>query len=306
MRKILAPLLAAVLLLTACGGTEEEAKPLDSLKVTATEKGQAPEVEFETPLKISEQVVKKLNEGDGATIEPNQTLSLRMSAFNPKDGSATMETYSAADGNDLALNDQMKNGNPELYSALKDSKVGSRFAFAIPGVEGTGGTQGRAPQLLILTVESAEESAEEVVPPLETVQGEKVAPVQGLPQVKVNDAGVPQITIGESAKKPGKLVSQYLIKGEGDVVAETDTVTAHYVGVQWSNGKKFDSSWDRGQTSDFPLTGVIEGWTEGLSGKTVGSRVLLVIPPELGYGKDPQPGQPSGTLVFVVDILDVS
>ncbi len=302
MRKILAPLLAAGLLLTACGGTEEEPQPLDSLEVTATEEGKAPKVEFDTPLEISEQVVKKLSDGDGPEIDPNQTLSLRMSAFNPMDGSTLTETYTAASGRDLPLDEQMKNGNPELYNALEESKVGSQFAFAVPGVEAPEGTQGQDPQLLIFTVESAAE----IVPPLDKVQGKAVEPVEGLPTVKVNDDGAPQITIGDSAEKPAKLVSQYLVEGEGDVVKETDTVTAHYVGVQWSNGEKFDSSWDRGQTSDFPLTGVIEGWTQGLTGKTVGSRVLLVIPPELGYGSEPTQGQPGGTLVFVVDILGVS
>lgn len=302
MRKILAPLLAAALLLTACGGTEEKAKPLDSLEVSATEDGKAPKVEFDTPLKFSKQIVKKLSDGDGAEIDAGQTLSLRMSVFNAKDGSVQMETYTAAAGSDLALDDQMKNGNPELYKALEESKVGSQFAFAVPGVKGAEGAQSRPAQLLVFTVEGTDE----VVPPLDKVEGKAVEPAEGLPTVKVNDEGVPEITIDDTAEKPKELVAQTLIKGDGAVVTESDTVTAHYVGVQWSNGKKFDSSWDRGAPSDFPLTGVIKGWTQGLTGQTVGSRVLLVIPPELGYGENPASGQPGGTLVFVVDILGVS
>ncbi len=302
VRKILAPLLAAALLLTACGGSEEEAKPLDSLEVSATEEGKAPKVEFDTPLKVPEQIIKKLSAGDGAEIEPGQTLSLRMSSFNAKDGSTIVETYTSAAGDDLALDDQMKNGNPKLYNALEEAKVGSQFAFAVPGVKGTEGAQSQPAQLLVFTVESAED----VEPPLEKAEGEAVEPAEGLPTVKVNAEGVPEITIDDSAEKPEELVAQTLIKGDGAVVTESDTVTAHYVGVQWSNGKKFDSSWDRGQPSDFPLTGVIKGWTQGLTGKTVGSRVLLVIPPELGYGENPASGQPGGTLVFVVDILGVS
>ncbi|HET7414258.1 MAG TPA: FKBP-type peptidyl-prolyl cis-trans isomerase [Arthrobacter sp.] len=299
MRKIVAPLLAATLLLSACGGAEE---PLPSLTVTSEGEGKAPKVEFDAPLKLKKPVVKQLEEGDGAEIDPGQTLSLRMSAFNAKDGSRTMETYTQDSGDDLALDDQMKSGNPQLYKVLKDARVGSQFAYAVPPVDGGQSGPSRAGQVLVFTIESAEKTPV----PLEKAKGEPVEPVEKLPTVKVNSDGVPEITIDKSDPKPDELVAQTLIKGSGEVVKKSDTITAHYVGVQWSNGKKFDSSWDRGTPSDFPLTGVIEGWTKGLSGQTVGSRVLLVIPPELAYGKDPASGQPGGTLVFVVDILGIS
>ncbi len=93
------------------------------------------------------------------------------------------------------------------------------------------------------------------------------------------------------------------------MVEAGQTITVHYTGVIWASGKKFDSSWDRKQPIDFGIgTGdVIAGWDDGLVGQTVGSQVLLVVPPDQGYGSA---GQPSAgitgtdTLVFVVDILD--
>ncbi|GAB3246200.1 FKBP-type peptidyl-prolyl cis-trans isomerase [Arthrobacter pigmenti] len=299
MRKIVAPLLAATLLLSACSGAEE---PLPSLTVTSEGEGKAPKVEFDAPLKVKKPVVKELEEGDGAEIDPGQTLSLRMTAFNAKDGSRTMETYTKGSGDDLPLDDQMKNGNPQLYKVLKDARVGSQFAYAVPGVEGGQSGPSRPGQVLVFTIDSAEKT----VAPLEKAKGKPVEPVEELPTVKENSDGVPRITIDKPDPKPDELVAQTLVKGSGEVVKKSDTITAHYVGVQWSNGKKFDSSWDRGEPSEFPLTNVIEGWTKGLSGQTIGSRVLLVIPPELAYGKDPASGQPGGTLVFVVDILGVS
>ncbi len=291
-------MLAAALLLTACSNSEE---PLPSLSVSSGGEGEAPKVEFDTPLKVKEPVVKTVEEGDGAEIDPGQTLSVRISAFNAKDGSNTEETYTADSGNDLELNDKMKQGNPQLYNVLADARVGSQFAYAVPPVGGGQGAPGRPGQLLVFTVESAKETKQ----PLDKAKGKPVEPVAELPTVKVNDDGVPQITIDKADPKPDELAAQTLIKGSGEKVKKSDTITAHYVGVQWSNGKKFDSSWDRGQPSEFPLTGVIKGWTQGLSGQTVGSRVLLVIPPELAYGKDPAQGQPGGTLVFVVDILGI-
>jgi peptidylprolyl isomerase len=102
---------------------------------------------------------------------------------------------------------------------------------------------------------------------------------------------------------------QPLIKGAGPVVQAGQTITVHYTGAIWATGKTFDSSWDSGTPAEFSIgTGeVISGWDEGLVGQTVGSQVLLVVPPDKGYGATgSSDGTISGTdtLVFVVDILD--
>jgi len=99
-------------------------------------------------------------------------------------------------------------------------------------------------------------------------------------------------------------VAQDLITGKGAVVKETDTIVANYVGVNFVGGEIFDSSFEAGKVATFPLNGVIQGWTKGLTGKTVGSRVLLVIPADMAYGEKGQ-GKAKGDLVFVVDILGV-
>ncbi len=92
------------------------------------------------------------------------------------------------------------------------------------------------------------------------------------------------------------------------MVESGQDLTVHYTGVIYASGEQFDSSWDRGEPSSFPIGvgGVIAGWDEGLVGQTVGSQVLLVIPPEQGYGADGNPDagiSGTDTLVFVVDIL---
>ena len=82
-----------------------------------------------------------------------------------------------------------------------------------------------------------------------------------------------------------------------------------YVGVGYSNGKEFDSSWSAGQPFTFQLGSgwVIPGWDQGIEGMKVGGRRELIIPPDLGYGEQGQPPaiKPDETLVFVVDLLDV-
>ena len=132
--------------------------------------------------------------------------------------------------------------------------------------------------------------------------GEKVAGVPAdLPKVTLAKDGKPSIDMN-GYKGSDSLVSQDLIKGKGAVVKDTQSVVAHYTG--WLlDGTQFDSSWDRGQSSAFSLDSVIKGWKQGLAGHTVGSQVLLVVPPSLGYGnKDQEKIPANSTLVFVVDI----
>ncbi|HSA50650.1 MAG TPA: FKBP-type peptidyl-prolyl cis-trans isomerase, partial [Yinghuangia sp.] len=104
---------------------------------------------------------------------------------------------------------------------------------------------------------------------------------------------------------PTGLGAQVLTEGTGAVVSAQDLVNANYEGVSWSTKKVFDSSFERGEPAEFYLESVIKGWTQGLAGKKVGSRVLLTIPGDLGYGaagKDPDI-KSNETLVFVVDII---
>jgi peptidylprolyl isomerase len=96
-----------------------------------------------------------------------------------------------------------------------------------------------------------------------------------------------------------------LIEGTGPKLVAGQTIMANYIGATYSDGKVFDSSWQRGQPAQFPV-GVgqlIAGWDKGLVGVPVGSRVQLDIPADLAYGDSPEGGKPAGDLRFVVDIL---
>ncbi len=99
-----------------------------------------------------------------------------------------------------------------------------------------------------------------------------------------------------------------VVVGTGEVAVAGKTATVHYTG--WlTNGKKFDSSVDRGQPFSFPLGAgrVIKGWDEGVQGMKVGGKRKLTIPPDLGYGARGAGGviPPNATLVFDVELLAV-
>ncbi|PIS10833.1 MAG: hypothetical protein COT73_07250 [Bdellovibrio sp. CG10_big_fil_rev_8_21_14_0_10_47_8] len=100
---------------------------------------------------------------------------------------------------------------------------------------------------------------------------------------------------------------QYIVvtEGKGKTPTLKDTVKAHYKGTL-INGTQFDSSYDRGQPAEFPVEGVIKGWTEALQMMKEGGKVKLFIPSELGYGPAARPGIPANSvLVFDVELLEV-
>jgi hypothetical protein len=97
------------------------------------------------------------------------------------------------------------------------------------------------------------------------------------------------------------------VVGGGDKVEGPEfTVTVHYTG--WlTDGTKFDSSVDRGEPAQFPLTGVIPGWTEGVQGMAVGGKRRLIIPSGLAYGPDGRGATiPGGaTLIFDIELISI-
>lgn len=103
---------------------------------------------------------------------------------------------------------------------------------------------------------------------------------------------------------PSGLVYKVIKEGNGAKPAVTDVVKVHYVG-KFIDGTVFDSSRERGEAAEFPLNGVIPGWTEGLQLMPVGSVYELVIPSDLAYGDNNPRMPPFATLVFEVELLDI-
>jgi FKBP-type peptidyl-prolyl cis-trans isomerase FkpA len=118
--------------------------------------------------------------------------------------------------------------------------------------------------------------------------------------------------LAKNSKKPGINVTgsglQYEVisEGMGRRPAATDTVRVHYEGTL-TDGTVFDSSYSHGEPIEFPLNGVIPGWTEGLQLMNVGSKYRLIIPSDLGYGSQGAGQQipPYSTLIFQVELLDI-
>jgi peptidylprolyl isomerase len=112
------------------------------------------------------------------------------------------------------------------------------------------------------------------------------------------------------AEPPADLVITDVTQGDGAEATSGSTVSVHYVGVAHSTGEEFDASYNRGTPLQFRIGvgQVIQGWDQGVEGMKVGGRRQLVIPPHLGYGDRGAGGviKPGETLIFVVDLLEVS
>ena len=106
---------------------------------------------------------------------------------------------------------------------------------------------------------------------------------------------------------PSGLVYQSIKEGTGASPAATDVVKVHYRGTFPDTGKEFDSSYKRGEPTEFPLNGVIPCWTEGLQKLKIGGKAKLVCPSTIAYGDQGRPPKiPGGaTLVFEVELLEI-
>ena len=272
--------------------------------------GAAPVVTFEAPLSavLTQRFVAI--EGEGVEVQDGDILSIDYSLYNAATGDLIEESgYTEVSPTVLSLDTDAPNFVGVSLTAAC-STVGSRVVGLIPPLEAFGadgatefGLGAGESLLFIVDVIEIKPPPE---PPLERLEGESADPPAGFPEVTYDDDGAPTVTIPEG-DIPTEFALSAVIEGAGAEVGGGDVVVVHYHGVNWNTGEVFDSSWERGSPASFPTGGVIAGFRDGLVGQTVGSRVIIVIPPELGYG--PSGGTPDGsigatdTIVFVVDIL---
>lgn len=279
----------------------------DAVKVTG-DVGKLPVVTFDPGLTAPSTERSVVIEGDGDTVLKGDTVQVQFSILNGAtavniDGTGyTDDTLAEFDVDEAKL-------LPGLVKTLQCSTVGSRVVGVIPPADafGDAGSQqlgiGASDDMVFVVDIVAIKPAPE--PALPKADGVDQPPVDGFPTVVLDDSGRPTVTIPDTAP-PADFQLAVLKKGDGPVVPEASDVTVHYEGINWNTKVIFDESWARGTPSTFNTSRVVAGFTKALVGQTVGSQVIVVIPPDLGYGPDggraPDIG-PTDTLVFVIDIL---
>ena len=280
-RAVIGLVLVAVASLSAC--TPE---PEAVVEVTvAGELGFAPELTFDVPLTVTEASVEVIAEGTGPELVEGEAVLVDFYAESGADRSLIGETFSSEPKPYLLSAEAL---GLDLYEGLRGQRVGSRVLQLVPGADGAASTV----------------AVFDVLPT--RAWGEAVEPREGQPTVELASNGAPTITL-PAGEPPAAAVVQPLLRGDGPQVTAGQIVTVQYTGVLWADGAVFDTSWGPGKLpTSFPIGvgSVIEGWDTGLVEQTVGSQVLLVIPPALGYGGEHELADQ--TLVFGVDILAAS
>ena len=316
MKKLVCAVAVSALVLTGCGGKEEEPTStdqqeqkqngsIDDIKVSG-DADKKPEVDVKTPF-VADNAHKTLEQGSGKKADKGLQVTAHYTLVSGESGEVIESSYDSKPFG-FPMDDQQI--SKRLFDAIVGVQVGGRVLM----VENASPGGNEANQTLIYVWDIVK--VEKMPEILSKAQGKEKDIPSDLPQVKRDKDGKPSIS-KPKGDAPDKLTVKPAIEGDGPEVKEGQKVTVHYTGWLWDDpSQPFDSSWDRGQPFSFTLSSgegiagrekreVIAGWDEGVKGQKVGSQVLLIVPADKGYGDAGSPPNiPGGaTLVFVVDIL---
>jgi FKBP-type peptidyl-prolyl cis-trans isomerase len=321
MRRLLAitviPLLVC-LVIAGCGSSKPSSSASSSSSAAANSNanasvtvagafGTTPVVKIPKLDANNKLTVKTVIQGTGSTVTKTDAMAANFVLYfwDGKSSSLKANTFTS---NPTVIGGTML---PGLETALIGQKVGSRVLAVIPPADGYG-TAGNS-QLGITATTTLVFVIDVIKSYSDTASASGTQESEGggtLPTVTAHPGSAPTITIPAS-NPPSGLVTKTLIRGGGPKVVTGQYVIAQYTGYIWRTKKVFDSSWTSGSPFGFVIGAspeqVISGWDSGLAGQTVGSRVMLIIPPKDGYGTAgaSQAGiTGTDTLVFVVDIID--
>lgn len=301
-----ATLCACALVVTACasGDPEPTLSPSPAGDISQITVGQsqslAPDIEFEPDQTYLYEQTEVLWDGDGERLVDGQPLLLDIYAESLIDGTVMRNTFDGTPESFLMAPEFL---GETIYQALRNVNVGGRVLVVSP--PGTGEDEHEPVAIVV-----------DVLPTAAT--GEERPPVDGMPTITFGAEGEPIVTVDPTVEPTPELKVATLINGGGKQVRPTSRVTANYTmayyadspadeeagleaGEEWVAGEVFDTSWDASRKPlllDMDKASVVPGLKQGLLDQTEGARVLMVVPPTLGYPE-------RGSVVIVVDILDV-
>jgi peptidylprolyl isomerase len=268
--------------------------------------GATPIVDFPTPFVGRDASTSTVIPGTGDVIESGYYVDFEATAFGGVDKTVLTATAYRANGAP-SQRIAIAAGANTLGDAFLCHRAGERFTLTgttgdIFGAVSGNGINPNDTAVVVFDVINAYPHSASGMPQFAQ---------DGMPAVTTAPDGRPGIAVPNIAA-PAELRISTLTKGDGEVVTEGQTVVVHYTGVVWG-GAVFDSTWDTNRPADLVAqsfidnagVGVVPGFAKALIGQTVGSRVLVSIPPSEGYpaGQEPTSIPADATLIFVIDIL---
>ena len=278
----------------------------DSIKVTS-DAGAKADATFDSPVSVDSTQRTVLDNGDGVKANVGYFGIINFTLFN---GTSGKEVFSTYDQGSAALSMVVDSTQflPGLVKAVECVNGGSRVAVAVPASEGFGANGNKdlgitATDPLVFVVDLGQVLAANDPDSLKA-DGADQPVVDGVPTVTTAADGTPTVTIPDTAP-PAATTITVLKKGTGKVIGAGQPSVVQYIGSVWGTKAVFDQSWGKTPLAVQP-GGTLKGFESAIAGQTVGSQVIVSIPPADGYGNNPPEGSPitpTDTLVFVIDIL---
>ena len=296
--------------LVACGdsggSSDEKESPggagLSDVEVEG-DPGTDPKVTWDGKLEADEIETDVIAEGDGDEIGTGDQVLAHIWIGNGFTQEKAYSTYDASEPQLLTVDEAQL--SPLFLAGLEGQKIGSRVAIAA-SAETAFGEAGN-PQLNIGNKDTVLTIIDVISGLEDSPAGEEQKAPSWAPSLD-GDADAPSgLDFAGTPKPTDSLRSAVLVQGDGPAVEKGQTMAVNYLGQVYDGKKPFDESYSA-QPAAFPIGigQVVKGWDRALVGQTVGSRVLLAIPPDLGYGDKGNPDagiSGKDTLYFVVDIL---
>lgn len=270
----------------------------------------APQLDVRTPFVAENDAYADVERGGGMAITHlDQPGVLDISLFDGETGSKLLGTAYDGDLSSFSAISGWTQQFPAFGDALLCATEGSRIAVAIS----QDGIAEDARAYYAQAGLPAEGSLVAVIDVRKVLPRAASGQVQfnaglGLPSVVRTPDGVPGIIVPD-ADAPKDVVVQTLIKGDGPALGADEAAVVHYTGVTWAEREVFDSTWQAQEgMPPSPIAvlqdEVVPGFAKAFEGQTIGSQVMVVVPPDQGYGEEERTGIPANsTLVFVIDIL---
>ena len=290
---------AVALLVAGCGSATAG---LDKVTVKGDK---SPTVSVEKNFKATETSTKVLKKGTGDKVAEGDAVTLDYVAINGRTGKSFESSFKTG----TPLVTTLKNGAvlPGFIKGLVGQMVGSRVLVAIAPKDGFGAANKqlglKADDTMVFLFDIVKAGK---VP--EAAKGKTQSLPSSLPKLTFDAKKHPEkfVKTSKSAATATKMSTSIAIQGTGPVIKAGQSLTIQYVGQIYPAGKVFDESWSK-EAATFQIGAgkLIKCWDDSLVGQKVGSRVILVCPPDVAYGKAGQAPDIRGgdTLIFAVDLL---
>jgi len=291
--------LAVALLVAGCGS---DSAGLDKVSVKGDK---SPTVSVDKDFKATKTTTRVVKKGKGDKVTEGDAVTLDYVAVNGRTG----KTFDSSFKSGTPLTTTLKSGSvlPGFVKGLKGQKVGSRVLIAIPPKDGFGAANKqlglKKTDTMVFLMDIVKSSS---VP--EAAEGEAKKLPDTLPKLTLDDKKHPAkfVKTDKTESKASKMSTHVAIQGDGPKVKAGQSLTIQYVGQTYPAGDVFDESWSR-EAATFQIGAgkLIKCWDESLVGQKVGSRVVLVCPADVAYGKEGsgEKIKPGDTLIFAVDLL---